>query len=220
MGEKSTITNFFEGKISNLVADNLLLKTVVVIIGVSQLFIGMKIDKAMKYQRTVLVPSGLDRKVMISGDTLSEDYVKVFTRSICNLAFNYTYVTARGQFGELLSYFDPDSFAAAKEMFTNMAQTVESTKTSSVFVIYEPKVDAQKGIISVKGMQKLWVDTTFVDTQVKTYLITYKVIDGQFKIISIMDEKQATAAPAKDKTKPPPPLTAIPNTNKGAVDVK
>ena len=185
---------FFEGRLSNLIMDNLLLKFAVVVIGLTQIFLGIKVTQAMKYQKTIIIPAGYDRRVVISGDNVSEDYVRMFTRNICNLAFNYSYSQARTQFGELLSYYDAEAFPAAKEMFSGLATTIETTKTGSTFVIYEPKVDAQKGIVSVKGVQKIYIDSAFVDTQQKTYLIAYKVVDGQFKVLSITDDKQQEKA--------------------------
>jgi len=210
------LSKYFEGEKSNLIMDNLLLKFAVAVTVVSQIFLASQIMRALNSERTILVPAGLDRRVAITGDTVSPDYVKLFTRDICGLAFNYSYPMARAQFGELLSYYDADSFPSAKEMFDNLAATIETTKTSSSFVIYEPKIDAQKGIIYVKGVQKLYVDSNFVDTQNKTYLITYKVDNGKFRVVSIMDDKQQEKQKAVNKAaakSAPTQITATPSTN-------
>ena len=108
---------WYEKLTSNLMGENKLLKFVVVVIGCVELWNSHKIDLAMKYQRTILVPQGLDHRITIVGDRASEEYLRVFARIVSNLAFNYSSTSARGQFGELLQYFTPDTFPAAKTAF-------------------------------------------------------------------------------------------------------
>lgn len=184
----------FEKKTSNLFAENRLLKLAVVVIGVVEIFNSCKIDEAMHYQRTVLVPAGLDRRVTLTGDQACEEYVRIFARQITNLAFTYNTASARGQFGELLQWFAPEQFPQAKQEFFSLADTIERTKLSSSFAITKPiEVDYEKKVLTVEGAQREWVESNFVDTSEKTYFISYKIVDGRFMVVAI-DEKKAPAA--------------------------
>jgi len=189
----------FEKLMSNLRGENKLLKFVVVVIGCIELYNTHKIDKAMKYQRTVLVPIGLDQRVTLVGDRAPVEYLRVFARTVSNLAFNYNTASARGQFGELLQYFSPETFPAAKAEFYTLADTIERTRVSSSFVISKPaEVDSDKQTITVTGLQRQWVDTNFIDTAEKIYLISFKMVDGRFMVTGIAEKQQGRAATKAD----------------------
>lgn len=188
----------FEGLVGNLKGENKLLKFVVVVVGCVELYNSHKIDLAMKYQRTIIVPSGLDQKVTIVGDRASEEYLRVFARVVTNLAFNYSTASARGQFGELLQYFTPDTFPAAKTAFYSMADTIERTKVSSSFVISKPaEIDSDKHIMTITGLQRQWVEANAFPTAEKTYEIGFKITDGKFAVTGITEKLQGGAAAVK-----------------------
>lgn len=183
----------FERLVSNLKGENKLLKFVVVVIGCVELYNSHKIDLAMKYQRTVLIPAGLDQKVTIVGDRASEEYLRVFARVIANLAFNYNSASARAQFGELLQYFTPETFPAAKTAFYSMADTIERTRVSSSFVISKPaEIDSDKMIMTLTGVQRQWVESNFIDTAEKTYEVGFKIVDGRFTVTGITEKKKGS----------------------------
>lgn len=193
----------FESVVSNIGAENKLLKFVVVVIGCAELYNSHKIDLAMKYQRTILVPVGLDQKVTIVGDRASTEYLRIYARVVANLAFNYNTASARGQFGELLQYFTPDTFPAAKAAFYSMADTIERTRVSSSFVISKPaEVDSEKSIITVTGLQRQWVESNFIDTAEKTYEVGFKMIDGRFAVTGITEKRNTVAGPKTAQAAP------------------
>lgn len=194
----------YERLTSNLWAENRLLKFVVVLIGCIELWNSHKIDLAMKYQRTVLVPSGLDRRVTLIGDSASEEYIRLFARIVTNLAFNYNSAAARGQFGELLQYFTVDTFPSAKAAFYSMAETIERTRVSSSFVISKPiEVDSASHTITVTGIQRQWIESNFIDSSEKSYQVSFMMTDGRFAITGINEKRLDNAAGRK----PSPPVS-------------
>lgn len=179
----------FELLMSNLKGENKLLKFVVVIIGCVELWNSHKIDLAMKYQRTILVPTGLDHRVTIVGDRASDEYLRIFARVISNLAFNYNTSAVRSQYGELLQYFTADTFPAAKTAFYSMADTIERTRVCSSFVIDKPiEIDSDKQTILVTGIQRQWVESNFIDNAEKSYVISFKMTDGKFSVTAIAEK--------------------------------
>lgn len=193
---EEVLLKIFEKINSNLFVENRLLRLTVVAIGIGQIILGFQVKDVVKNQRVVLVPMGLDHRVTLTGDYASEEYIKIFARQICSLAFTYSSSTARAQFGELLQLFSPEGFVSTKKILYDLATTIESTRTSSVFIPTRTVVDANAGKISVEGTQRIWVDTTFVDTQSKTYVIGYKIVDSKFVAVSLAESNAAQAAAA------------------------
>lgn len=80
--------NLFLQKTSNIVAENRLLKFVVVVIGVAAIANAVMTYRALNYQRTIIVPRSLKSRIEITGDRVSEEYVKAFSRYIAALSFS------------------------------------------------------------------------------------------------------------------------------------
>lgn len=190
----------FEGTMGNLFAENRLLKMTVAVIGISSVWLGYRVENAVSHQRTILIPAGLDRRVNITDGYASEDYVRAFVRTLSSLAFTYNPSSARGQFGELLQYFSPDTFPAAKQSFFALAETIERTRVSSAFIISRPiEIDQDKHTVTVTGTLRQWVDTTFNDVTEKTYYMSYKLIDGRFMVTGITEKPSAGNSAAQGK---------------------
>ncbi|MDY0300516.1 MAG: TraE/TraK family type IV conjugative transfer system protein [Trichlorobacter sp.] len=178
------LTKIYQNKLSNLLVDNLLLKFVVIVIGISQIFLGSRINYALQNQRTILVPPNLDTRVQLTGDYASRDYVKSFARTIVNLAFTYSYPTVRAQYGELLQFFSPEGFVNSKDALNSAVDTIETTRTSSVFIINKQVVvDTKERTMTIEGSQRMWTDTAFIESpQLRKYIIGYSIENGKFQI--------------------------------------
>ncbi|QEM66762.1 hypothetical protein FO488_00375 [Geobacter sp. FeAm09] len=196
--------SLYESKLKNLIAQNSLLKFCIVLLTIGEFFLGYKIDLAMKYQRTILMPNRIVKKTVITGDEVPQDIINQHTRDICTLAFNYNPDSVRGQYGELLQYFKSgDVFEAARTQFYSLADTIKSARLSSSFIIGKPiEIDSDKRLITVTGSERHWVDMAFVDVTEKAYVIAYEVNDGMFQITSISEKTKqqptgtnSTAAP-------------------------
>lgn len=192
----------YESITSNLWAENRLLKMVVVIIAVVQIVNSYQISVAMRSQRTILVPASLDKRVHIQGDRASADYIRVFARVVSNLAFNYQFSNARAQFGELLTYFAPESYQAAQKTFDDIASTIEASRVNCSFALTQSiTVNAENNTVLVTGLQRQWVDAIgFVDTKgsvTKSYTISYDVRDGRFMVTGIKEKEIVKEQPVK-----------------------
>lgn len=190
----------YEHSLSNLIRNNFIFIFWGVCITLGLFYVGYKVDKAMNYSRTILVPDHLARKVTFTGDDIPLDYLEDYTEKIVGYAFNYTPATARSRFGKLLQYFNSDSFPSAKQTFYEMADTIERTKLSSSFVITRPiEVDTEKQIITVSGSARLWVESKFIDVNEKTYFISYTITKTLFGVKSIDEKVQEAAVPGGGK---------------------
>ncbi len=171
---------------SNIQAENRLLKFVVVAIGAVTIFNSFMINKAMNYQRVVLIPPGIDSKVEVTGSELSEEYVKTMVRYASSLAFTYSPATARKQFDALLSLFSVDAYPQAQQTFYELAGTIETANVSSVFYL-DPKivVDSRNKTIEIMGQNRKYKDSTLVSDTVGKYILEYVVNNGKFQLTKI-----------------------------------
>ena len=190
----------YEHSLSNLIRNNFIFIFWGICITLGLFYLGNKVDNAMKYQRTTIIPDHIARKVTLTGEDLPADFLEDYAETITGYMSNFTPATARSRFGKLLQYFHPDSFPTAKQTFYEMADTVERTKLSSSFVIDKPiEVDTEKKIITVTGLARLSVESKFIDTDEKTYFITYTITKGLFQLKSIEEKVKEGTAPGGGK---------------------
>ena len=80
----------FLQKSSNLYAENRLLKFCMVALTVAVIISSFFSYEALKYQKVVVLPPVVDRRIEIKGTDVNDDYIKLFTRYITTLMFTYT----------------------------------------------------------------------------------------------------------------------------------
>ncbi len=171
-------------KVSNVFAENRLLKFVVVIFGCTLLFFGMEVRRAVNNEKVILVPLTLTDETVIDGNNVTDDYIEKVTRYVMGLAANYTPATARGNFDRLLKLYRPQEFPAARKTFYELASAVEVSKNTTAFFISKMTVDRKKSEIEVTGTRKQFAESSVIpdDGGLKTYYIDYAVENGRFMI--------------------------------------
>jgi conjugal transfer pilus assembly protein TraE len=178
--------------------ENRLLRFAILVIGVVVIFNSVMIVKALRYQKIVLVPQGLEAKAVITGTRLDEAYVSAIVRSMASLAFSYTPAVARRQFDELLTYYDPDAYPAGKTTFYNLAEKIEATKASAAFFPSKIIVDTDRKRVEVVGMGRQFIDDRKIEDRQKTYWIDYTVNNGRFSIVQIAEAHRETPPVGKE----------------------
>ncbi len=182
--------NLFLQKTSNIVAENRLLKFVVVVIGIAAIVNAVMTYRALNYQRTIIVPPVLKSRIEITGDRASEEYVKAFSRYIAALSFSYSPGTVKPQFDELLALYAPEAFPEGKRVLYELADRAITTRVTSAFFMGKLYVDSGKNQIEMSGQKRQYVDDRKVEDLVKTYLIDYRISDGRFQIIRISEKEE------------------------------
>ncbi len=192
--------NMFLQRTSNLFAENRLLKFVVVITAITQIWCVFKIDDIKDRIRTVIQPPVINSKIEISGSWTSESYAKEYIRYIGSLLWNYSPATARNQFAELLVSWEPSGFNDARIKLYTLADQIEKTGAASVFYINKIEIDPDKHIITVTGNRHLSMQDRTVDVAVKAYDVTYVVENGRFWITGVQEKEPAGPGVSNDST--------------------
>lgn len=179
----------FMQKSSNVFAENRLLKFFMVVIGCAVVANIYMTSYALQSQRVIVVPPVVNSKLEISGDKVSDDYIKAFMRYTCALAFNYTPATARTQFSELLALLSPEYYPEGKKLLYGLVDSVEAARVSNSFILHKLSIDAKKSEIEVVGRNLRFAEDKKVEDTARAYIFNYKVSDGRFMITGLKEKE-------------------------------
>lgn len=172
--------DIFVQKSSNLFVENRLLKFAIGAMAVAVCFNSLMVYRAVKYQRTVLIPPTMTGTVEFVQGKPTEGYIKDMSRRIVNLATTYSPPTARGQFDDLLSLYTPEAYPEASKSWYSLAGRIEESQVSSTF--YMETITLGKDSIEMFGNLVQFAGDTKLETAAKTYVVAYRIRDGRFEI--------------------------------------
>ena len=178
----------FTSKTANVFAENRMLKFTVLVLLSAVLVLSFSVVTVMNKERVILVPPVINSKIVISGDTASEDYLREFTRYIISLALTYNPANARNQFSELLAVYDPAGFPNARKELYELADRIENTRASSAFHIQAMTSKPEKNQVEVEGSKMTYIGEMKADIVQTAYLVEYRFDNGRF-ILTRLYEK-------------------------------
>ena len=178
----------FTSKTANVFAENRMLKFTVLVLLSAVLVLSFSVVTVMNKERVILVPPVINSKIVISGDTASEDYLREFTRYIISLALTYNPANARNQFSELLAVYDPAGFPNARKELYELADRIENTRASSAFHIQAMTNKPEKNQVEVEGSKMTYIGEMKADIVQTAYLVEYRFDNGRF-ILTRLYEK-------------------------------
>jgi conjugal transfer pilus assembly protein TraE len=179
-------TEIFVQQASNFFVENRLLKFVIVVLALTVCFNSLMVYRAVKYQRTVLIPPKMTGTVEFVQGKPTDSYIRDMSRRIVTLATTYSPPTARAQFEDLLYYFAPESYPDASKLWYSLAGRIEESQVSSVF--YLEKIKLIDNMIEIFGNLKQLAGDTLLENTSKTYLLNYRLQDGRFYVVSLKEK--------------------------------
>lgn len=178
--------NDYLQKSSALFDENRLLKFAFVVMAMAFCFNSLMTYRAVKYQRTILIPPKMAGEVEFVQGKPTEKYIRDMSRTIANLSGTWSPSTVRENFEELLYYFHPESYPKASERWYSLASRAEEGLVSSVF--YLEKISFDEEVIELYGQLIQHTGTTPLENASRTYLLDYRVQDGRFYILSVKEK--------------------------------
>lgn len=172
-------------KTSNLYAENRILKFAVLCMCIAVVISSMFSYAAMKYQRVVILPPVVDSRVVISGNEVNDNYVRLFTRYIMAMLNNYTPGSAQSQFDELLNLAAPSFYPALQKTLDGLADTITRLNITSTFFPQKIAINTKAKKITITGLRKQFTNATLVENGEKQYIITYVIENGRFYVSGI-----------------------------------
>lgn len=192
--------DIFVQKSSNLFVENRLLKFVVGVVGAAVIVNSFMVYRAVKYQRTVLIPPAMTGTVEFVQGKPTEGYVKDISRKVVNLATTYSPPTARKQFDELLGMYAAESYPSASKSWYSLAGRIEESQVSSVFYM-EKLFMGEDNTIEMFGDLSQFSGDTQIERAAKTYVVKYRIRDGLFEIMEFKEKNLKAEAQADTETR-------------------
>ena len=174
----------------NLRAAIRLLKFFIIVIGFAVVYQSYKVGRAVEYQKTILVPFGLDAQLEVSGDDMSGESAEYYARRAVSLRATYSPGTARKNFNLLLRLYAPEAYPDAWKAYYDFADRIETTNVSSVFYQERSEVDGKNRRIVVEGLLRKYKDNTPLGESGARFVISYKVDRGMFQLLKIEEKEK------------------------------
>lgn len=174
-------------KCSNVFAQNTLLKFAIVLFGVASVVSSIVSYAALTYHTTVILPSHVDSKITISGNSADDQYIKSFTYDIMSFLLTYNPDNAEYNFGRLLLHVDPQNYETFKSRLNGFQSDIVKLGISSVFYPIKITVDPNAKIINVLGIRKQWANDLKISDKKSSYQIKYVIVDGRLIIQDIKE---------------------------------
>jgi len=177
-------------KISNLNGENRLLKLTIMIIGIACIISAYFSFHAVRYQKTVILPAAVDSRIIVRGNEVSSDYIKLFTRYILNLVFTYTPSNYPGQANDLLKLCTPEFYPVMQSKIYKVEHSVKKLGITSAYYPSVLTIDKDKQEIVVSGLRFQSAHGREIEKLMKKYLVKYNIIDGRFYLDGIQEITQ------------------------------
>lgn len=171
-------------------ANNKLLMLVIIILSAGLIFNGFVSYLLSRRARTIIVPPVVNTQFEVSGEKLSDDYVRMMSRYIIGLVYNFNPDSAQASFEEALSLWDPAAYSERKKEFYDVLDTIKTAHVSSSFNIQSIRIDDKAKQIEIQGQKKQYSNDSIIKNGPETYHLTYKNINGRFYIASLRQQSQ------------------------------
>lgn len=174
--------------IENKKVENKLLRFAVLVMAVSSVVSAMFSYNALQYQKVIILPPVVDRRIEITGNDANDDYFKLYGKYIINLLMCYVPANYGDQAKDLLSLCVPEFYPSMENRLKEIEVGVRKLDISSVFYPYKIDIDRKKFTIRIEGNREQHARGELVGNEKKSFIITYKIEDGRLRINDLAEE--------------------------------
>jgi conjugal transfer pilus assembly protein TraE len=162
----------------------------VVILAVSTIICMVLAVYAAKIQKIIILPPVVDKRIVISGTNVNDDYVKLYGRYITSLLLCWHPGSISSGFSDLLSLATPEHFPELKaELFRN-EQAMKKIQASSMFYPSEIITDQKNRYMIITGTRRLFTPAAVLEKEIRSYRVDYKILNGRLFINRIAEQEK------------------------------
>jgi conjugal transfer pilus assembly protein TraE len=179
-------------KWARVAASYALCRTIVFLLLLFIAFLLVLYTQKVEREKIILLPPAVYKKVFITNDDASEEYIKEMADYVVYLATNYTPKTVASRLSEFLKYVDPSVYAKVKEQIEQIASDVKFYGKTQSFFPARFEIDREKKEVRIKGkLLKFYMDKLLVNKE-QTYVLGYRIRNGEFQVVSLypVEDKQ------------------------------
>lgn len=172
-------TKFFES-MANKNDENNLLRFVVVILTIGLLLEGLLMVYMRKNERTVIVPSYLDRKFYVEGNKASNEYIEMMAKYSVELITNFTPDTVKERVNEFMRFISPTVY---KDVSTSLLVMVDEATTYKISQYFIPqRMVMQDNNIQIIGLLRKYTQDKELLVAKAEYRMKFYIEQGRFVI--------------------------------------
>lgn len=172
-------TKFFE-TMANKNDENNLLRFVVVILTIGLLLEGLLMVYMRKNERTVIVPSYLDRKFYVEGNKASTEYIEMMAKYSVELITNFTPDTVKERVNEFMRFISPTVY---KDVSTSLLVMVDEATTYKISQYFIPqRMVMQDNSIQIIGLLRKYTQDKELLIAKAEYRMKFYIEQGRFVI--------------------------------------
>jgi conjugal transfer pilus assembly protein TraE len=174
-------TKYFES-MANKNDENNLLRFVVVILTIGLLLEGLLMVYMRKNERTVIVPSYLDRKFYVEGNKASTEYIEMMAKYSVELITNFTPDTVKERVNEFMRFISPTVY---KDVSTSLLVMVDEATTYKISQYFIPqRMVMQDNSIQIIGLLRKYTQDKELLVAKAEYKMKFYIEQGRFVIAS------------------------------------
>lgn len=177
--------------VNNVRAENKLLKFALIVVAAASVGSAYFSYSSVKHQKTVILPATVDKRIVITGNDVNHNYLKLFSKYTLNLAFTYTPGNFADQASDLLKICTPRFYPVLQKKLFKMEQSVKNLGITSSYYPIELQVDKEAKEIVSNGIRFKTAHGQDMENTGKKYLLTYEIIDGRFFLDGIQEITQS-----------------------------
>ncbi|MBI5639217.1 MAG: hypothetical protein HZA17_02210 [Nitrospirae bacterium] len=172
-------TKYFES-MANKNDENNLLRFVVVILTIGLLLEGLLMVYMRKNERTVIVPSYLDRKFYVEGNKASTEYIEMMAKYSVELITNFTPDTVKERVNEFMRFISPTVY---KDVSTSLLVMVDEATTYKISQYFIPqRMVMQDNSIQIIGLLRKYTQDKELLVAKAEYRMKFYIEQGRFVI--------------------------------------
>lgn len=148
--------------------------------------------RALHHTRTVFVPTAFaNTKFEVTDRSISKEGIRMYTRYAFDLLLNYTPVSAKSKFAEMVPMIHTRYFDEVNAELAGQLDTIERMKLVSSYQIEPPiLINEASNTIKVRGVRTRSTHGEKVGESVEKWELHYEVVNANFKITRIKKTEQ------------------------------
>ena len=181
------MSNFFD-RFNKAVLKNWILTVVVIVLSAVVIAQTIEIGMMAENKEFTVLPPVVNNAFTVQGNHYSKGYLIDMGSFISQTVLNVNPKNYKNQIGLFMQFVNPKNFDEIKLDLMKDYKTLSTLQISQVF--YPLSISSDKNVLSVKGnlIRTIGAKST---SEGKTFIIKYKIINGEFYVSSIGFAKKA-----------------------------
>lgn len=175
---------------ANRESENKLLKGVILILAIALVIQGFVVIYLGTSHRTIIVPSYIDRKFYVEGETASKEYIEMMARYSIELISNFTPETVDERFQEFLRFINASYYNRVSPQLLAYAGEIKKYGISQYYI--PQNFVLEKDSIKISGHMRQFTQDKQILNHGVEYKLSFQINKGRFEIISYEKIEQKT----------------------------